>query len=57
LAVTRIPNRRWTPQQLRNGTPFGRGAEFLIRDRDDNFGPVYDRLAKGAGTRVVRTSV
>jgi putative transposase len=29
----------------------------LDRDRDDKFGPVFDRVAKGAGTRVVRTAV
>ena len=57
LAVTRAPTRQWTAQQLRNATPFGQGPRFLIRDRDDKFGPVFDRVAKGAGTRVVRTAV
>jgi putative transposase len=57
LAVTRTPTRQWTAQQLRNATPFGQGPRFLIRDRDDKFGPGFDRVAKGAGTRVVRTAV
>ena len=57
MAVTRAPTRQWTAQQLRNATPFGQGPRFLIRDRDDKFGPVFDRVAQGAGTRVVRTAV
>jgi hypothetical protein len=31
--------------------------EVLIRDRDDKFGAVFDRVAAGAGARVVRTAV
>jgi putative transposase len=42
---------------LRNATPFGQGPTFLIRDRDDKFGPAFDRVAKAAGMRVVRTAV
>ena len=57
VAVTRTPTRQWTAQQLRNATPFGRAPKFLIRDRDDKFGPAFDRAASGAGTRVVRTAV
>jgi transposase InsO family protein len=57
VAVTRAPTRQWTAQQLRNATPCGQGPKFLIRDRDDKFGPVFDRVAKGAGARVVRTAV
>jgi hypothetical protein len=37
--------------------PFGQGPKFLLRDRDDKFGPVFDHVAKGVGTRVVRTAV
>ncbi len=57
VVVTRAPTRQWTAQQLRNATPFGQGPRFLIRDRDDKFGPGFDRVANGAGTRVVRTAV
>jgi transposase InsO family protein len=57
VAVTRAPTRHWTAQQLRNATPFGQGPRFLLRDRDDKFGPIFDRVAQGAGTRVVRTAV
>ncbi|MFC1642681.1 helix-turn-helix domain-containing protein [Myxococcota bacterium] len=34
IAVTREPSERWTAQQLRNITPFGKGRKFIIRDRD-----------------------
>jgi hypothetical protein len=29
----------------------------LLRDRDDRFGPAFDRVAQGAGTEVIRTAV
>lgn len=44
-------------QRLRNATPFGAGPRFLIRDNDDKFGVDFDRAAKGAGIRVLRTAV
>ena len=43
--------------QLRNATPFGQGPQFIIRDRDDKYGAAFDQVAKGAGTRVIRTAV
>jgi putative transposase len=57
VAVTRAPTQPWAAQQLRNATPFGQGPQVIIRDRDDRFGADFDRVAKGAGTRVVRTAV
>jgi putative transposase len=57
VAVTRAPTQAWTAQQLRNATPFGRGPQFIIRDRDDKFSAVFDRVAKGTGIRVLRTAV
>ncbi|MBN2195260.1 MAG: transposase [Polyangiaceae bacterium] len=57
VAVTRAPNARWTAQQLRQLTPFGEGPEFIVRDRDNKFGADFDRVAKGAGIRVVKTAV
>jgi putative transposase len=57
VAVTRAPTQAWTAQQLRNATPFGQGPKFIIRGRDDKFGAVFDRAAKGAGIRVLRTAV
>ena len=57
VAVTRAPTQGWTAQQLRNALPFDGGPQFIIRDRDDKFGAEFDRVAKGAGTRVIRSAV
>ncbi len=57
VSATRRPTRTWTAQQLRNATPFGQGPDIVLRDRDDKFGPEFDRVVKGAGGRVVRTAV
>jgi hypothetical protein len=29
----------------------------LLRDRDDKFGPAFDRVAQGLGAGVIRTAV
>ncbi len=56
-AATRHPTLEWTAQQLREATPFGEGPRFLVRDNDGKFGPVFDRVAKGAGIEVIKTPV
>jgi putative transposase len=56
-ATTRFPSQDWVTQQLRNATPAGAAPRFLIRDRDDKFGPAFDALARATGIRVVRTAV
>jgi transposase InsO family protein len=55
--VTSSPSRQWTAQQIRNATPFGEGPRFVIRDRDDKFGPEFDRAAQAVGARVIKTAV
>ncbi|MBN2404079.1 MAG: transposase, partial [Coriobacteriia bacterium] len=57
VGVTRGPSEEWTAQQLRDATPFGQGPQSIIRDRDDKFGADFDRAAKGAGTKIIRTAV
>jgi putative transposase len=72
LGATYNPSQQWTAPiptlppslrsgehgaQLRNATPFGAGPQFIIRDRDDKYGAEFDRVAKGAGTRVIKTAV
>jgi hypothetical protein len=57
VAVTREPSERWTAQQLRNATPFAAGPRFVIRDRDAKFGADFDRVAKGAAIRLLKTAV
>ena len=57
VRVTRHPTAQWTAQQLREATPFGAAPQFIIRDNDGKFGADFDRAAKGAGIRVLRTAV
>ena len=57
VAATRNPTQEWTAQQLRNATAEGLAPRFLIRDRDEKFGATFDRVAKGVGTRVIKTAV
>ena len=57
VAATRHPTHAWTAQQLRNATMDGDAPAVLLRDRDDKFGPAFDRVAQGAGTKVIRTAV
>ena len=57
VGVTRHPTAQWTAQQLREATPFGAGPAFLIRDNDGKFGADFDRAARGAGIRVLRTAI
>jgi len=55
--TTTAPNSSWLAQQLRELTPFGDGPKFLLRDNDAKFGTVFDRVAAGAGIRVIRTPI
>ena len=55
FGVTRSPNDAWVAQRLREATPFGEGPRFLIRDNDNKFGAVFDRVADGSGIEVLRT--
>ena len=57
VAVTREPTSAWIAQQMRNATPFGVGPRFIIRARDDKYGPDFDRAAHGVGARVLKTPV
>jgi putative transposase len=57
VGVTRNPSSSWVAQQLRNATAFGVGPRFIIRDRDDKYGGDFDRVARGVGTRVLKTPV
>ena len=52
-----IRPRHGRAQQLRNATMDGDAPAVLLRDRDDKFGPEFDRAAQGVGARVIRTAV
>jgi putative transposase len=56
-AACRNPTQAWTAQQLRNATMDGDAPRILLRDRDDKYGPSFDRVAAGVGTRVIKTAV
>ena len=53
--VTRHPTDQWAAQQLREAKPFEDGPQFLIRDNDSKFGCIFDAVAAGSGTTVIRT--
>ena len=55
--VCRQPTQEWTAQQLRNAMMDGQAPKILLRARDDKFGASSDRVAKGVGTRVIKTAV
>jgi transposase InsO family protein len=57
VAVTRAPTSIWVAQQLREATPFGGGPTYLIRDNDKKYGAQFDRVANGAGIKVLRTPI
>jgi hypothetical protein len=57
VAATRHPTQAWTAQQLRNATMDGDVPAVLLRDRDDKFGPAFDRVAQGVGAKMIRTEV
>jgi len=56
-AVTRSPTDDWTAQQLREATPWGKGAKYLIRDRDSRYGSLFSKVAKSTGIKVLKTPV
>ena len=56
-AGTRKPTQAWTAQQLRNATMAADAPAILVRDRDQKFGAEFDRVAEGAGARVIKTAV
>jgi putative transposase len=57
VGITSNPSSNWVAQQLRNATAFGVGPRFIIRDRDDKFGGDFGRVARGVGTKVLKTPV
>jgi putative transposase len=54
FGVTRAPTEAWVAQQLREATPYGEGPKYLIRDNDNKFGSLLDRVAKGTGIEVLK---
>jgi putative transposase len=57
VGVTYHPREAWVAQQLREATAFGVGPRFLIRENDSKYGTQFDRVAAGAGIKVLYTPV
>ena len=55
IGVTESPTDEWTTQQLCEATPCGEQTKYLIRDRDNNFGPLFLALATRSGIEVIQT--
>ena len=43
--VTKYPTDKWTAQQLRDSTPWGKGPKYLIRDRDKKYARHFTAVA------------
>jgi putative transposase len=56
-AVTRSPTDDCTAQQLREATPWGRSPKYLIRDRDNKYGPLFLNVAGSTGIQVLNAPV
>ncbi|MDP9311672.1 MAG: integrase, partial [Chloroflexota bacterium] len=55
VGVTRASTDLWAAQQLREATPFGEAARYLIRDNDAKYGHQFAAVAAGTGIEVLRT--
>ncbi|MCO5167227.1 MAG: integrase core domain-containing protein [Planctomycetes bacterium] len=53
--VTDAPTDEWLAHQARAVTDFAQGPRYLIRDRDGKFGPRFDAVFEGCGTKIVKT--
>jgi hypothetical protein len=56
-AVTGSPTDAWTAQQLREATPWANRPKYLIRDRDDKYGPLFLNVATASGIKLLKTPV
>src|SRR6266496_4952592 len=51
----KYPTDEWTAQQLRETIPWGRGAKYLIRDRDRKYATHFLALAISSGIQELKT--
>ena len=55
FAVTRHPTNQWVAQQIREATPYGVHPRFLIRDRDNKYGKVFNGIVNDSGIDTLLT--
>jgi transposase InsO family protein len=53
--TTAHPTDAWVAQQLREATPFGEKAKYLICDSDTKYGPLFHAAAKTCGSDIIHT--
>ena len=53
--VTKFPTDDWTAQQVRKATPWGRGPQYLIRDRDSKYAARFSAVAVSSGIQELKT--
>ena len=53
--VTKYPTDKWTAQQLREATPWGKGPKYLIRDRDKKHATHFSAVAMSSGIKELKT--
>ena len=56
LNVTAHPTAAWTAQQLREAWPWETAPRFPVRDRDEIYGPAFQRVAQAMGIAEVLTA-
>jgi putative transposase len=53
--VTKYSTNEWTAQQLREATPWGKGPNYLIRDRDKKYATHFSEVAMSSGIKELKT--
>jgi transposase InsO family protein len=48
---------KWTARHLQEATSWGSGPKYVIRDRDDKYGPLFLSVARGTGSEPLKTPV
>jgi transposase InsO family protein len=56
-AVTLSPTDKWTAQQLREATPWGKGPKYLLHDRDRKYGRKFTAVAASSRIKEVKTPI
>jgi putative transposase len=55
MGVTKFPTDEWLAQQVREATPWGKGPQYLIRDRDSKYAARFSAVAASSGIQELKT--